>query len=144
MEKHITLVGILNIVYNSLSLAGSFFLFAIAGGFKYLLEYIDRASHNGMQEIPQEILDVVPIVLTIIGIFLLVFSVIGIIGAVGVIKRKEWGRITILVTSFFNLIRIPLGTILGVYSIWLLFNDETIRLFNLTPEISNKDGESRN
>ena len=35
-----------------------------------------------------------------------------------------------LVMSFFNLIRIPLGTILGVYSIWVLLNDETIRLFN--------------
>jgi hypothetical protein len=45
-------------------------------------------------------------------------------------KKKEWGRITMLVISFFNLIHIPLGTVLGVYSIWVLLNDETIRLFN--------------
>jgi hypothetical protein len=35
-----------------------------------------------------------------------------------------------LVISFFNLLRVPLGTILGGYSIWVLLNDETIRLFD--------------
>ena len=130
MEKHISLVGILNIVYEALSLIGACVLFAIAIGFRYFFEFISRYSHHGMDEIPPEVLDIVPIILTVIGILLLIFSVIGIIGAIGVIKRKEWGRITLLVISFFNLIRIPLGTVLGVYSIWALLNDETIRMFN--------------
>jgi hypothetical protein len=130
MEKHITLVGILNIVYESLGIIGSFVLFAIAIGFRYFFELISRFDHHGMDEVPPEVMDIVPFILTVIGIFILVFSIIGIIGAVGVIKRKEWGRITMLVISFFNLIHIPLGTILGVYNIWVLLNDETIRLFN--------------
>jgi hypothetical protein len=130
MEKHITLVGILNIVYDSLAVIGSFVLFAIAIGFRYFFELISRYSHHGMDEVPPEVMDIVPFILTVIGIIILVFAIIGIIGAVGVIKRKEWGRITMLVLSFFNLIHIPLGTILGVYSIWVLLNDETIRLFN--------------
>jgi hypothetical protein len=130
MEKHITLVGILNIVYDSLSIIGAFVLFAIAIGFRYFFGMISRYSHHGMDEIPPEVMDIVPLILTVIGILILVFSIIGIIGAVGVIKRKEWGRITMLVISFFNLIHIPLGTILGVYSIWVLLNDETIKLLN--------------
>jgi hypothetical protein len=133
MEKHITLVGILNIVYESLGIIGSFVLFAIAIGFRYFFEFISRYSHHGIDEIPSEVMDIVPFILTVIGIIILVFSIIGIIGAVGVIKRKEWGRITMLVISFFNLIHIPLGTILGVYSIWVLMNDETIRFFNPVP-----------
>jgi hypothetical protein len=83
-----------------------------------------------MNEMPPELLDIIPFILTAIGILLFVFSIIGIIGAIGVMKKKEWGRITILVISFFDLIHIPLGTVLGVYSIWVLLNDETIRLFN--------------
>jgi hypothetical protein len=130
MEKHITLVGILNIVYESLGIIGSFVLFAIAIGFRYFFEFISRFDHHGMDEVPPEVMDIVPFILTVIGIFILVFSIVGIIGAVGVIKRKEWGRITMLVISFFNLIHIPLGTLLGVYNIWVLLNDETIRLFN--------------
>lgn len=130
MEKHISLVGILNIVYESLSIIGAFVLFAIAFGFRYFFEFISRYSHHGMDEIPPELMDIVPFILTTIGIFIFIFAIIGIIGAVGVIKKKEWGRIVMLVVSFFNLIHIPLGTILGVYSIWVLLNDETIRLFN--------------
>ena len=130
MEKHSTLVGILNIVYESLGIIGSFVLFAIAIGFRYFFEFISRFDHHGMDEVPPELMDIIPFILTVIGIFILVFSIIGIIGAVGVIKRKEWGRITLLVISFFNLIHIPLGTILSVYNIWVLLNDESIRLFN--------------
>ena len=130
MEKHITLVGILNIVYESLSIIGAFILFVIAMGFRYFFGFISRYSHHGMDEVPPEILDIVPFILTVIGIFLLIFSIIGLIAAIGVLKKKEWGRITMLVISFFNLIRIPLGTILGVYTIWALLNDDTIRLFN--------------
>jgi hypothetical protein len=130
MEKHISLVGILNIVYGSLALIGAFVLFAIAIGFRYFFGFISRCSHNGMDEIPPEVMDIVPLILTVIGILILVFAIIGIIGAVGVMKKKEWVRIIVLVISFFNLLHIPLGTILGVYSIWALLNDETIRLFN--------------
>jgi hypothetical protein len=132
MEKHISLVGILNIVYEFFSLIGACVLFAIALGFRYFFELISRYDHHGMNEMPPELLDIVPLILTAIGILLFVFSIVGIIGAIGVMKKKEWGRITMLVISFFNLIHIPLGTVLGVYSIWVLLNDETIRLFNPT------------
>jgi hypothetical protein len=134
MEKHITLVGILNIVYNSLSLIGSLILFALAAGFRYFFEMISRYNHEAC-EVPPEVLDIVPIILIVIGTLILIFSIIGILGSIGVIKRKEWGRITLLVVSFFNLIHVPLGTMLGVYSIWALLNDDTIRLFNPTNNV---------
>jgi hypothetical protein len=133
MEKHITLVGILNIVYRSLAIIGALILFALAFGFGYLMEFISRFDHNEMHEIPSEVLNIVPIILTFVGVLIMIFSIAGIIGAVGVLKKKEWGRITLLVLSFFSLLSIPLGTILGVYGIWVLLNDETIRLFNPVP-----------
>ena len=130
MEKHRTLVGILNIVYECFTLIGACVLFAIAIGFRYFFEVLSRYNHNGIDDIPPELMDIIPFILTAVGILLLVFSLVGIIAAIGVMKRKEWGRITMLVISFFNLIHIPLGTVLGVYSIWVLLNDESIRIFN--------------
>jgi hypothetical protein len=130
MQKHITLAGILNIVCSSLAIIGSLVLFAIAIGFRYFMEFIFNMDQNGSHEVPPEVLNIVPIILVFIGALILIVSIVGIIGAVGVIKKKEWGRITLLVVSFLHLIHIPLGTILGVYSIWVLLNDETIRLFN--------------
>ena len=135
MEKHITLTGILNIVYSSLTLLGALVLFALSIGFKYLIGFIERFGHCGIHEIPEEVFEIAPIVLAIIGTIILIVSIAGIIGAIGVMKKKEWGRITLLVISFFHLIHIPLGTILGVYSIWVLLNDETIRHFNPIPII---------
>ncbi|MGD0591905.1 MAG: hypothetical protein ABSA44_14075 [Bacteroidota bacterium] len=133
MEKHVTLVGILNIVYRSLAIIGAIVLFCLAYGFSFLMKFISHFNHNEIQEVPPEVFSIVQIVLTIIGILILIFAVIGIIGAIGVLRKKEWGRITLLIVSFFSLLSIPLGTILGVYSIWVLLNDETIRLFNPVP-----------
>jgi hypothetical protein len=134
MEKHIKLVGILNIVYRSLAIFGALVLFALAIGFGYFMEIISHFKHSDIQDIPEFVYTIVPIVLTCIGVFILIVSTAGIIGAVGVLKRKEWGRITLLVVSFFTLVKFPLGTALGVYSIWALLNDEIIKLFNAAPK----------
>jgi hypothetical protein len=133
MEKHVTLVGILNIVYRSMAIIGAIVLFCLAYGFGFLMKFISHFDRCDVQEVPPEVFGLVQIVLTIIGILILIFAVTGIIGAIGVLKRKEWGRITLLIVSFFSLLSVPLGTILGVYSIWVLLNDETIKIFNPVP-----------
>jgi hypothetical protein len=130
MEKHIQLVGILNIVYRSLSLLGSIVLFILAGLFGEFFDALVRWGSIRPHEIPVDLLEIIPIILTVIGILVFIVSTIGIIAAVGVLRRKEWGRILLLVVSFFNLLRIPLGTILGIYTIWVLLNNDTIKLFN--------------
>ncbi len=132
VEKHIKLVGILNIVYRSLILLGGLVLIVLAAVFNRLIDFLIRIGSIHLYEIPHEILSIVPIILLLIALCMIVVSIVGIIGAIGVLKKKEWGRIVLLVVSFFNLLRIPLGTVLGVYSIWVLLNDEIIRIFNPT------------
>jgi hypothetical protein len=134
MEKHIKLVGILNIVYRAMAIIGAIVLFILAYGFSFVMRIISRFDNTDLQEVTPEVFAFIQIILTIIGICIIVFAVAGIIGAVGVLKRKEWGRITLLIVSFFSLFSIPFGTILGIYSIWVLLNDETIRIFNPVPD----------
>jgi hypothetical protein len=129
MEKHVQLVGILNIVYRALVLFGAFLLYALAVWFAPLIEILVRHGEISPRDIPFDLLQIVPLILLIIATLMLLVSVLGIIGGVGVLKKREWARVLLLVISFFNLIRIPLGTILGVYSIWVLLNSETIKLF---------------
>jgi hypothetical protein len=129
MDKHVTLVGILNIVYRSISIVVSMILAVLAAGFGSLADYLFRSDAVTPEEIPPEFMNVIPAVLLLAAIFMAVVSLAGIIGAVGVLKRKEWGRIVLLVVSFFNLLRIPLGTVLGIYGIWVLMDDRTIRTF---------------
>ena len=130
MDKHITLVGILNIVYRSLMLLGALILFAIAMGFGGLIEFLSRTEEANFRDVPVAVLHIVPLILVIIGFVLATVSVLGIIGGIGVLKQKEWARVLLLVVSFFNLLHVPLGTALGVYSIWVLINSETIKMFS--------------
>jgi hypothetical protein len=135
MEKHIQLVGILNIVYRSVLLLVSLLLLFIAAEFRQLFEMILSFGQVDIREIPPGIPEIIPLILCIVGLCMFVISVTGIIAGAGVLGRRPWGRILMLVISFFHLIRVPVGTILGGYSIWVLLNDETIKLFN-APRVS--------
>lgn len=130
MDKHIQLAGILNIVYRSFSLMGGAVLILLSGLFDRLFAWLVERGEIQTHEVPMELLQIVPVILCVVGMIILAMSVVGIIAAVGVLKRKEWGRIVILVLSFFTLMRIPLGTLLGAYTIWVMLNDEVIKAFN--------------
>jgi hypothetical protein len=129
MEKHIQLVGILNIVYRALLLLASCILMVIAASFRHFFDLIVRLTSADVRDIPPEILDIIPAILLVIALSMFVISVAGIVAGAGVLARKKWGRVLMLVISFFNLLRVPLGTVLGGYSIWVLLNNETIQLF---------------
>lgn len=129
MEKHLTLAGIFNIVYRSLLLLVASLLFGIALFFDWLVGMLTRIRALDLEDVPIEVFDLVWGILLVVAVLMAIVSVAGIIGGAAVLKRKEWGRILLLVVSFLNLWRIPLGTMLGAYTIWVLFNDETIALF---------------
>jgi hypothetical protein len=50
-------------------------------------------------------------------------------GGVGLLKKKPWGRTLILIVSVLGLVFFPFGTALGIYSIYVLTHQETIKLF---------------
>jgi len=133
MEQHLKLVAILNIVYRGLMIFGSIFLFLIAAIFGRIMDFLERRGELRAEDVPREILDLVPIILVIIGTIIFIISVAAIIGAIGLMRKQEWGRILVIVVSFFNLVHIPLGTVLGVYSLWVLLNDEVVRIFHPLP-----------
>ena len=58
-----------------------------------------------------------------------VFSLPEVIAGIGLLKRREWARILALVVSFFNLLAVPFGTALSIYTLVILFKDETAELF---------------
>lgn len=61
--------------------------------------------------------------------FLLVISAPGIIGGYGILKKYFWARILVLILGAFNLLNIPFGTILGVYTFWGLLDEDVAKEF---------------
>jgi len=64
-----------------------------------------------------------------VGIFLFILSIPKIIAGIGLMKKKEWGRILTLVVAFLSILSFPLGTALAIYTFVILVKDETIQLF---------------
>lgn len=117
MKDHVKVIGILWVIFGVFSL----FLSLLAFLFFF-----------GVAEIPN-VDDVGPGVLRIIGIiassFLAVIGLPQIIGGLGLMRYREWARILMLVVSFISLPHVPFGTFLGVYTMVVLFNRETVALF---------------
>jgi hypothetical protein len=127
VEKHVTVVGILRIGMSALGLLVAVVLFVIFLG-------AGLATWLGGEE------EALPILLAValgVGGVILVLSVPGIVGGVGVLRYKNWARYLVLVLSVFDLINIPIGTIVGIYSIWVLVRDDTVELFESRASVEN-------
>jgi len=48
----------------------------------------------------------------------------------GLLNYKNWARILAIILAILNLILFPIGTALGIYTLVIMFNDETKALFN--------------
>jgi len=72
------------------------------------------------------VLSLTGVTLTIV---LLAFSIPYIVCGWGLLKLRPWSRILGIVLAAISLIRIPLGTIFGIYALIILFNKETEALF---------------
>jgi hypothetical protein len=57
----------------------------------------------------------------------------GIIGGIGLLQHQPWARIVVLVLGFLNLLAVPFGTILGIYTIWVFMANDTDDVFGSWP-----------
>ena len=129
MEKHVNVIAALRIGFSILGLIIGILVFIIL----YIVGNTTR-DHDAQV--------VLPIIANVLIIFFVLMSIPGIIAGIGLFKRKEWARILTLILSVLDLVNIPLGTAIGIYSIWALVQAETVELFrkkNVAPTISNND-----
>jgi len=117
MKDHVKIIGILWVIFGAFCLCLALLAFLV---------------FFGIAQLP-DVGDVSPGILRLIGIvatsFLGLIGLPQIIGGLGLIQHKEWARIFMLVVSFISLLHVPFGTALGIYSMIVLFNPETVRLF---------------
>jgi fructose-specific phosphotransferase system IIC component len=52
-----------------------------------------------------------------------------IVAGYGLLKYKGWARILAIILAILNLILFPIGTALGIYTLVIMFNEETKSLF---------------
>jgi hypothetical protein len=120
MEKHVTVLGILYIAFSALGLLLAIIIFtAVVGG--------------GIISGDSEAMAITGIVGPAIALLFVLLFAPGLIGGIYLLKHRPWARILVLVLGFINLIEIPIGTALGIYTIWVLFKNEVVDLFTPLP-----------
>ena len=119
MEKHVNLLGILWIALGALTFFGGLVAFFVLFGISFIPDMGYEA----------------PVILRTVGagvaIFLFLLSIPKIIAGIGLMRRKEWGRILTLIVAFLSILSFPLGTALAIYSFVILIKDEAIQLFRV-------------
>ncbi len=116
MNQHLTVLAILYIVCGAILLLIGGGLFLVIAGAGAISGDLQAAAITG-------------IVGTVLGGFFLVLSIPSIIAGVGLLGRRGWARLLTLILGALQLFNFPFGTALGIYTFWVLLNDQAVAVF---------------
>ena len=109
VREHVRLLGILWLAYSAFHVVGGMVLSILAQ------TIFSRNAHFGGPG---------PFFLhslfAFLGLMLFVKALLGFIAGWGLLQREPWARILVLVLAFIALLDPPLGTALGIYTLWVL------------------------
>lgn len=117
VEQHLKLLGVLWIAYAVFHALGGVILLIVANRL--------FGPHSGRENAAF----LYPL-LGAVAVFILVKSVGSLAAAVGLLERQSWGRTLSLVMACVSLINVPLGTALGIYTLWVLMSDRAESDYN--------------
>lgn len=124
MRQHVSILGILFIVFGALGIFAAIAMLVIFGGAAGIVSMVAANDPDARIAVP---------ILGIVGGFLFflltVLSIPGLAVGVGLVKFQNWARIGGLILSAVNLLNFPLGTALGAYGLWVLLAKETETFF---------------
>ena len=126
MDKHVTAVAAIFIAFGVLGvfLALIILLAVVGGGF---------ASGD------EEARLITGIVGPAVAGPLLLFAALQVVGGLALLQKRPWARILVLILSFLSLPLFPIGTAYGIYAIWVLIQDDTVRLLAPTADVERLD-----
>jgi hypothetical protein len=117
MKKHVTVVGAIQIGFGVLGLIAAVAAF-------FALNFA-RTQVNG-DEVAGGVLRLLSISVPLLIGFL---STLGLVGGIGLFTYQSWARYLVIVVSALGCLNIPIGTLKGVYALWVLLQDDTVKLF---------------
>ncbi|MBK5279044.1 MAG: hypothetical protein JJE09_09310 [Bacteroidia bacterium] len=117
METHKRVLGILYIVSGSIHIL---IMLTLSALFSVLLPYIFEHAKLDEQWI---LIYIVPFIQIIAAITIILFAVPSIISGIALLNQKKWGLTLALVLGCFKLFSFPIGTALGIYTIWVYSED---------------------
>jgi hypothetical protein len=116
MDTHVKILGFIYIIGGAILVVLGLFLLGVIGG-------------SGLLSGDRQAIFVTGIVGSALAGFFILLSIPSIIAGIGLLKRREWARILTIILGVLHLLGFPIGTALGVYTLYVLVNDQTKPLF---------------
>ena len=116
LQLHVPVLGWLLIVGHAIFLLVGMFVFVLLTG-------IGFASGE------REAMTVLTIVGMAVGLLLVVLGIPGLVAGAGLLARKPWARILAIVVGILGLVNVPIGTAIGVYTLFVLMQDAATEYF---------------
>jgi hypothetical protein len=114
MEYFLRIVGKLYVIAGALAIVFAACVFAFTDAWPALMNVLGSASN--IRNYPMSTL-----FLAFLAFHALIVAVPTLVSGWGILKQQEWSRDLAVVSSVLQLAGVPLGTALGVFSLWALF-----------------------
>jgi len=114
VQRHVHLLAILWLAFSAFNTLGGLVLLVLGNAlFPHLHE---------MKDVPPDVpAGFLTALFTTLGIIVLAKAVFGFLVGWGLLQREPWARTLALILAFISLFtNIPLGTAIGVYTMWVL------------------------
>lgn len=118
VRDHVKLLAVLWMAYSLLHVATGILVIMVSKLFIVRLMTVP----NGPS--PEMLMWMRP-VLSMIGWLILAKAAVGFITGWGLLQREEWARVVALVIGFVVLLSVPVGTALGIYTLWVLLPSQS-------------------
>lgn len=123
MRLHIDVLSTLHLVWGAFGVLTGLSLGILAGGTRLSL----AGEAFGMGERAAVAL------LAVVGVVLVIGGGVNAIAGWALRRRSTRGRLAALILAIPNLVLVPFGTALGVYTFWVLLNNDARRAFGRPP-----------
>jgi hypothetical protein len=113
LNYHKRTLGILYIVAGTLTILGALVI-------NILISFILSFAFSEVNEEERRALELAQTILSFLPAFMILFFALPtLIAAFGLLTKKSWGVTFALIVGCIKLFSFPIGTALGVYSIWI-------------------------
>ncbi len=116
METHVTVVGVLCLVVAVPLL--------LAGLLLFLGSLVGAGFATAFADVPA----LGPLIAgagLIAGLLMAALSLPGLLAGIGLLQQQAWAKIWVYVIAAISLFNIPIGTLFGIYAIWVMNRPQT-------------------
>ena len=118
MESHKRVLGILYIISGTLLLMTMFFLSIFLTSIFTLVLQKAEPDQAALVDLILSVVRYLP------GVVIVLFALPSIIAGIGLLTKQKWALILALIMGCFKLFSFPIGTALGIYTIWVYAEDQ--------------------